>query len=80
MTIEKKIVYAIPKGANPLIGFLFKQMNEQGITMKQLSKKSGVHNATIGRWFRHEPTMLNYEACLNVLGYNLKIVKKETKK
>lgn len=49
------------------------------MTYQQLADLSGVVLTATSMWFRGDrsPGLLNFEACLNALGYELTITKKE---
>ena len=44
-----------------------------GKSIRQISRESGIHRNTIFSWFHKKsvPTVLNAEAVLNTIGYNI---------
>jgi len=61
---------------NPIVRFLFTEMNKQGCCQIDLSERVGLHRDTLRRWrTRHCPRIDDIEAALNFLGYTLKAVK-----
>ena len=69
----------VPKSAHPLVKELFKVMNTHKLTLKDVASKSGVEARTISHWrYNRSPTLLNFEATLNSIGYKLKIVRQQT--
>lgn len=63
--------------ADDVIEWLVLQMNEQGTSIDELSRNSGVAVRTIKKWFgidpdkRAMPNLRSIQACLEVLGYSL---------
>lgn len=69
---------AVPTNAHPLVRELFEIMNEQHVAMRDAGKRAGVQFATISDWrYRANPSIVTLGAVLNVLGYELKIVKRK---
>ena len=70
------------KNSSPFLRFLFAEMDAQGITDKELAKRTGVCDATIRGWrTRTTPRLMDMEAALNAIGFELKIsvlAKKDT--
>lgn len=56
---------------------LKKLMEAHGVNNEALAKKAGIHVNTVQGYTsgKHSPTLLNFLACLNALGYTLKIDK-----
>ena len=70
----------IPRRAHPLVKQLYQTMNKNKVMISDLSEPSGVSRATISDWrYTRTPSLATFEAVLNVLGYKLKIVKKDDK-
>tara|TARA_R100000808_G_C2141895_1_gene149720 strand:- start:135 stop:368 length:234 start_codon:yes stop_codon:yes gene_type:complete len=66
-----------PKNKNPLIAELVRIMNDQGVESIALCDAAGIAPCSISSWrLRHNPTIHNFEAALNVLGYELSIRKR----
>ena len=66
------------KGVHPFINFI---ADNKTMSYLELSKKSGVHHSTIRRW-RHDgrrPLLIDVEAVINTMGYDLVPVKREPK-
>lgn len=67
---------AIPNG-NPHVRWLAQELRNRKLSMEQVSVRAGLARTIISHWFRdRNPTLSNFEAVLNVLGYELRIVKK----
>lgn len=67
----------IPEKAHPLVRSLFKEMNHQQIGLLDMAERSGVNKNTFKDWrTRTVPTVDNLEACLSVLGCELRIGRK----
>jgi hypothetical protein len=66
----------VPDGVDPLIQSLFKIMNEEFATIRYVADKSGVAKQTIDHWQykKRVPNLLNFQAALKSLGYDLRIV------
>ena len=65
----------IPKHAHPLVRQLFEIMNRERVTISGVSNLSGLASASISQWrYARNPTIVNFEAALNALGYELRIV------
>lgn len=59
----------IPKKAHPLVRQLFKMMNADGITLRELAEMSGVGVKTLSDWrYRRAPTLALFIAAANALG------------
>lgn len=62
---------------NPLVRFMFEEMYKQQVHECDLSESVGFHRDTLRKWrTRHQPRVVDLEACLNYLGYRLTIVRK----
>lgn len=69
----------IPERAHPLVRSLFREMNHQQIGLLDMAERSGVNKNTFKDWrTRTVPTVDNLEACLSVLGCELRIGRKRT--
>lgn len=65
----------IPEHAHPLVRQLFELMNQEMIVMRDIAPKAGIQPCTISTWrYRSAPTLPLFQAALNALGYDLKIV------
>lgn len=64
------------KNAHPFVHFI---SDNNKMSYRNLSKKSGVHFSTVRRWryYGTRPLLFEMEAALNAMGYDLLIVKKE---
>ena len=66
---------------NPFVKFLFAQMYHEGITTLELSKRTGICRDTIKGWrTKSTPRLMDMEAALNAIGFELKIGVREQKK
>ncbi len=63
---------------HPLVGDLVKEVTARKITILELSERSGVGSNTIYQWYRlgRQPGVANLEACLNVVGLELTVVRR----
>jgi transcriptional regulator with XRE-family HTH domain len=63
----------VPAQAHPIVRFIFQEINAQRVPQEELAERSGVSSSTIRKWRRRErtPNMLQVEAVLNTLGYDL---------
>jgi transcriptional regulator with XRE-family HTH domain len=59
---------------NPTVRFLFEEMLRKRVSMRVVSKRSGISRSALQHWLKGEtePTIGNMEAALNVIGYTLK--------
>lgn len=65
----------IPEHAHPLVRQLFELMNKEMVVMRDLAPKAGIQPCTISTWrYRSSPTLPLFQAALNALGYDLRIV------
>ena len=68
---------AVPSKADPLVRRLFQLLNSQRTGLSEVDEKSGVNRRTISSWRYYTcPTLGNFKAALNAIGYDLVIVKK----
>lgn len=62
---------------HPLSAELFRILRASPYTLSQLSELAGVGRETLSHWgHRTNPRLMNFEAALEALGYELKIVRK----
>lgn len=61
---------------NPLVKELMELTDGKRV---KVSQEAGLGENTLTQWIRNgnQPGLINFEAALNVVGYELKIVKKE---
>jgi len=65
---------------NEHVRFLFEEMHRQQIHEKDLSETVGFHRDTLRKWRTyHQPRVTDLEACLDYLGFKLKVVRKYEK-
>jgi len=65
----------VPKHAHPLVRQLFREMNEQCTTIREVAERARFRAGTISDWrYRRDPTLSNFVAALNVIGLDLKVV------
>lgn len=63
---------------NRIVRYLFRRMEQEKISIKTMAWKSGYTGSTISNWrYRSMPRIDSIEACLNVLGLTLAVVKKK---
>ena len=66
----------IPERCHPLVRELWKGMNYNRITIRDVAERAGVAEKTVKSWrTQRSPNLTNLDACLNVLG--LKLIVKE---
>ena len=66
-----------PTHTSPLVRRLYELMHEQQIGYQALSERSGVPDGSLTAWRkRYRPNLLSFEAALNALGYELRIMKR----
>ena len=71
----------IPQHSHPLVRQFFTELNEQQTTITEVANRSGHFRGTISDWrYNREPTISSFEAALNVLDLELKIVPKRERK
>lgn len=64
-------------GADDLIAWLFLQMNEKGVTIKEMSEKTGVGTRTLNSWKskdeskRKQPSLRSIVVCMECIGFYL---------
>lgn len=66
-----------PSVSHPVLRQFFEIVAASGVTWKQLAGGSGISRVAIWEWHRRSPTLLNFEAALGVLGYEIMIVPKD---
>lgn len=67
----------VPPQAHPLVKFVFTEMIRQQVTYCDLVDRAGVDRNTIRAWrTRNSPNLTNIEAVLNVLGYDIKPIRR----
>jgi cyclopropane fatty-acyl-phospholipid synthase-like methyltransferase len=68
--------HIIPKGVDPAIILLFREMNKQQVRVEDVASRAGLHEKTIDLWkSRTIPRIDNLRAALGVLGITLRTVK-----
>ena len=67
----------IPERAHPLVRRFYALINTEQATLTDLADRSGLNRRTMSDWrYNRMPTISNFEAALNALGYELRIVKR----
>jgi len=67
----------IPPHAHPLVRRLIELANNEKASIQEIAERSGLQARTISNWrYCCQPSLANYEAALNALGYELKIVER----
>lgn len=68
-----------PPNAHPMVRWLFTEIARQQLTYDELSRVAGVAENTISNWRRYRnPTLTNFEACANALGFDIVVVPRPT--
>lgn len=68
----------IPRHAHPFVRRVYREMNDQKVTMLEVAAISGLRRQTIWDWAnRHPPRVDQLEAALNALGLRLQVVEIE---
>lgn len=66
-------------GVHPLVRFLFEEMARQKITNPVVAKQAGVSKDAMWEWRnRTTPKVSDLEACLNAIGYELVVRRRES--
>lgn len=66
--------HKVPENVHPVVQRLYAEMNDQQATQVDVCERSGVCGHAIRDWRRHgNPTLLDLEAVLNVLGLTLSV-------
>lgn len=69
----------VPSSAHPLVRRFFEILNEDMTVISEVAERAGLQPSCISNWrYRRNPMLPNFEAALNVLGYELKIVRRRT--
>lgn len=69
----------IPAKAHPLVRQLFELMNARRLTVTEVAERAGSQPATISNWrYRNSPQLVEIEAALGAVGFELTISPKET--
>ena len=70
-------IYPVPSKAHPLVKRLFDIMNKKDIPLAEVADEAGMTRRAMTYWIDvSEPKLYGFEACLNVLGYELIIRRK----
>ena len=71
----KRFVCPTAPHAHPLVRRFFEIAEGQQIGITDIAERAGLGIATVSKWRnRHTPTVAAFEAALNVVGYELRIV------
>lgn len=64
---------------HPFVRLMYDEMCKQGVTQRGLAKRAGVDDGALRRWMRGDvsPSLITFEAVINALGHELKVVKSE---
>jgi len=62
---------------SPLVRALFAEIKRRKLHLTVISRQVGMSSAAVGRWRDVNPTLENFEAAWNLLGYTLIPVKME---
>lgn len=64
----------IPKHAHPLVRQMFRRMNQEMTTVREVATRAGLRPGTISEWrYSRTPNVIDLEAALNVLDCQLVI-------
>lgn len=67
--------FTIPNNTHPCVRGFFTEANEQRATRRQISQRVSLGTATLTSWrTKCMPTLDNFDAALNALGFELAIV------
>jgi DNA-binding phage protein len=67
--------HIVPERAHPFVRRMFEIINQEGCTLEELAARSGVDSQAMNSWrSRKSPQLVTFEAVLNALGYQLRIV------
>jgi hypothetical protein len=67
----------IPDHAHPLVRRLIELANQDQTTMGEVAVRAGLQPKTVCNWrYRNSPRIGDYEAAVNALGYEIKIVER----
>lgn len=64
----------IPSGVHPVIGEIFRLLDQNGVTREAVADAAGISLAGITQWKRHNPSITTVDAVLGVFGLKLGIV------
>lgn len=77
-TIEHGRRISIPEHCHPLVALLYTEIRDGNFTLAGVAQCAGVPLDTLMGWRKkHNPDLINLEACFNALGYELTITKRE---
>lgn len=66
--------FVVP-GHHPLVHFMDDQLVIQRVTATEAAKRAGIGQCVVSQWRRGvTPSIANFDAVLNVLGYKLAVV------
>lgn len=65
------------KGVHPIVKLIWEEMQKQRVSQLAIADCTGINVKTFTSWFRGEwsPKLIDAEAMLNALGYEIQIVK-----
>ncbi len=67
-------VARVPEHAHPLVRFVYSEAIRQQISLNALSRRAGLTPCAVSQWGRTvTPQVVNLEAVLNALGFELSI-------
>jgi len=73
----KHRISPIAPKAHPLARRFFELLEAEGVALTDIAQRAGLHHVTLSKWKRsHAPTVVALEAALNVLGFELRIVRR----
>lgn len=70
--------FGVPQHVNPLVAHLFKVMWVEKTTQREVAERVGISQGSLSHWKdRNDPSLSNFQAALNAIGLDLKIVEKK---
>lgn len=64
--------------AHPLVREFFARLEDECTSVTDVAERAGLGLATLVKWkSKHSPTVVSFEAALNVIGCELKIVERK---
>lgn len=76
MTRKKRGYKTEMTNNQPMVRFLFEEIDRKKIQLSDLGKMAGIEGATLSAWrTKTTPNVANLEAALNALGYTLDVKK-----
>jgi hypothetical protein len=72
------VPHSAPSNPNPIVRFIFEEMNRQQVTLDQMARRAKINKNTFKDMrTRTDPKLSMVEKCLHVLGHRLEAVTKD---